>query len=130
MAVGINREEDKVVNDKHEDIVTKLTDGEEIIELTKHGVFRVKADGTRTKIISPTNPLEDVVNNPSHYKHGGIETIELIKAFLSPEEWRGYLKGTLYAYRDRAPYKGQTERDYEKAKRYWEWLKEAMGETK
>ena len=52
---------------------------------------------------------EDVVNNPSHYKHGGIETIDLIKAFLTPEEWRGYLKGTLYAYRDRAPYKGETE---------------------
>lgn len=129
MAVGINREEDKVVNDKHEDIVTKLTDGEEIIELTKHGVFRVKADGTRTNIISSTNPLEDVVNNPSHYKHGGIETIDLIKAFLTPEEWRGYLKGNIIKYRDRANNNGNTEQDLVKGKWYFDRLKEAMGET-
>ena len=65
----------------------------------------------------------DMVNSPAHYMHGGIETIELIKAFLTPEEWRGYLKGTIFAYRDRAPYKGQMEQDNEKAVKYWEWLK-------
>ena len=93
----------------------------------------VYTDGITTAHIS--NPDRgfvgaDMVNNQSNYKYGGIETIDLIKAFLTPEEWRGYLKGTLYANRDRAPYKGQTEQDYEKAVRYWEWLKEAMGETK
>ena len=64
----------------------------------------------------------DLVNNPKHYKNGGIETIDLIKTFLTPEEWRGYLKGTIYAYRDRAPYKGQTESDYAKAKWYYDRL--------
>ena len=106
-----------------EDIVTRLTDGEEIIELTKDGVFRVKADGTRTKIASSTNQLDDPVNSPTHYKNGGIETIELIKEYLTPEEFRGYLKGNIIKYRERAPYKGNTEQDYAKALKYWEWLK-------
>lgn len=66
---------------------------------------------------------QDMVNSPAHYMHGGIETIELIKAFLTPEEFRGYLKGTIYAYRDRAPYKGQTESDYAKGKWYFDRLK-------
>ena len=73
-------------------------------------------------IHTPKPKDDDMVNSPAHYMHGGIETIELIKAFLTPEEWRGYLKGTIYAYRDRAPYKGQKEQDYEKGVRYWEWL--------
>jgi hypothetical protein len=74
-------------------------------------------------IHTPKLKDDDMVNSPAHYMHGGIETIELIKAFLTPEEFRGYLKGNIIKYRDRAPYKGQTEQDYEKAVRYWEWLK-------
>ena len=74
-------------------------------------------------IHTPKPKDDDMVNSPAHYMHGGIETIELIKAFLTPEEWRGYLKGTIYAYRDRAPYKGQTESDYAKGKWYFDRLK-------
>ena len=102
----------------------------------KHEVWMddcVYTDGVTTAHISkPDRGFvgEDMVNNPSHYNHGGIETIEIIKAMLTPDEFRGYLKGNVIKYRERAPYKGQTEQDYEKAKRYWEWLKEAMGETK
>ena len=74
------------------------------------------------RLVQDTYESADMVNRPAHYIHGGIETIELIKAFLTPEEWRGYLKGTIYAYRDRAPYKGQTESDYAKAKWYYDRL--------
>ncbi len=31
--------------------------------------------------------------NPNHYTFGGIETIEYLKAKLTPEEFRGFLKG-------------------------------------
>ena len=65
----------------------------------------------------------DMVNHPTHYQNGGIETIELIKEYLTPEEFRGYLKGNIIKYRERAPYKGNAEQDYAKALKYWEWLK-------
>ena len=43
--------------------------------------------------------------NPEHYKIGGIETIDYIKAKLTPEEYLGYLKGTQIKYRARIGYK-------------------------
>lgn len=67
-------------------------------------------------------PKPDMVNTPPHYIHGGIETIDLIEAMLTPEEFRGYLKGTIYAYRERAPYKGTMDLDYDKALWYWNRL--------
>jgi hypothetical protein len=38
--------------------------------------------------------MSDTIN-PDHYKHGGIETIEYIKAKMSPVEYYGYLKAML-----------------------------------
>ena len=67
-------------------------------------------------------PPPDMVNAPPHYMQGGIETINLIRAVLTPEQFRGYLLGTIIAYRERAPYKGSAEQDYAKAYKYWEWL--------
>jgi len=67
-------------------------------------------------------PEYDNVNSPSHYQHGGIETIEVIQTMLTPEEFRGYCKGNIIKYRERAPYKGKTEEDYAKAKWYFDRL--------
>ena len=64
----------------------------------------------------------DLVNHPSHYNHGGIETIEIIRMVLSEEEYRGYLKGNILKYRERGPYKGNAEEDYAKAKWYFDEL--------
>ena len=36
--------------------------------------------------------------NPDHYKHGGIETIEYIRAKMSKEEFYGYIKGNAMKY--------------------------------
>jgi hypothetical protein len=36
--------------------------------------------------------------NPDHYKHGGIETIEYIKAKMTPQEYYGYIKGNAIKY--------------------------------
>lgn len=41
--------------------------------------------------------MSDAIN-PDHYKHGGIETIEYIKAKTSQEEFYGYLKGNVMKY--------------------------------
>ena len=75
-----------------------------------------------------TDWVSDPVNSPSHYQHGDIETIEIIRAMLTPEEYRGYLKGNILKYRERAPYKGKTDEDYAKAKRYYDWLREVASD--
>ena len=34
--------------------------------------------------------MNDPVKNPAHYQHGGIETIDIIRTMLTPEEFIGY----------------------------------------
>lgn len=60
----------------------------------------------------------DMVNNPAHYTAGGIETIDYIKAKLTPEEYRGYLKGQVMKYTSRAGKKHDEAEDYRKAAWY------------
>jgi hypothetical protein len=50
---------------------------------------------------------DEQVNHPYHYTTGGLEVIDVIKAKLTPEEWKGYLKGNCLKYLLRADYKGQ-----------------------
>ena len=56
----------------------------------------------------------DMVNSPPHYKVGGIETIDYIQAKLTPEEFRGYLKGNVLKYTSRAEYKEDADKDVDK----------------
>ena len=56
----------------------------------------------------------DMVNSPPHYKIGGIEAIDYIQAKLSPEEFRGYLKGNVLKYTSRAGYKEDAGKDVDK----------------
>ena len=54
--------------------------------------------------------LIDNVNHPSHYNSGqGVECIEAIESQLTPEEYRGYLKGCIAKYIWREKYKGGIE---------------------
>ena len=52
---------------------------------------------------------KDMVNNPPHYNQSGIECIDAIEAQLTPEEFRGYLKGNVAKYMWRERKKGGTE---------------------
>lgn len=70
-------------------------------------------------------PTQDAVNTPSHYLHGGIETIEVIRMMLTPEEFRGYCKGNIIKYRERAMFKGNAEEDFAKALKYKEFMEVA-----
>ena len=47
--------------------------------------------------------MNDNVNHPEHYTSGGIECIDAIEAALTPEEFRGFLKGNVlkYTWRER-----------------------------
>jgi hypothetical protein len=50
--------------------------------------------------------FEDKINNPMHYTVGGYEAIDVIKAKLTPEEYRGACKANVLKYLMRANYKG------------------------
>ena len=56
--------------------------------------------------------------NPQHYKTGGIETIDYMKAKASDEEFRGHLRLTAIKYLSRGPYKDDALEDYKKARWY------------
>lgn len=60
----------------------------------------------------------DVVNSPSHYKVGGIETIDYLEAKASKEEFMGHLRLTAMKYLSRAGHKGEALEDYRKAQWY------------
>lgn len=59
----------------------------------------------------------DMVNNPPHYNQGGIECLDAIEAALTPEEFRGYLKGAIIKYTWRERFKNADE-DMAKARFY------------
>jgi hypothetical protein len=64
--------------------------------------------------ITMEEPEADMVNHPPHYTAGGIETIDYIQAKLTPEEFRGYLRGNILKYSSRAGLKGDAMQDIDK----------------
>ena len=75
---------------------------------------------TKTTVISE-EPKPDMVNHPSHYTDGGIETIDFIRAKLGPDGFRSYCLGNVMKYISRAGKKGDAGEDLKKAKVYLEW---------
>lgn len=59
----------------------------------------------------------DDVNSPAHYVQGGVECIDAIGAALTPEEFRGFLKGNVLKYIWRERVKGGLQ-SVEKAQWY------------
>jgi len=70
--------------------------------------------------------MTDDVNSPDHYTVGGYEAIDVIRAKLTPEEFRGYCKGNMLKYLMRANYKGHHNKDCQKAAWYASELEEAL----
>lgn len=68
----------------------------------------------------------DNVNSPAHYRQGGIECIEAIKASMSEEGFRDYLKGNVMKYIWRYKHKGKAIEDIEKALWYLNRLKDEL----
>tara|TARA_R110002020_G_scaffold126093_4_gene283762 strand:- start:1274 stop:1579 length:306 start_codon:yes stop_codon:yes gene_type:complete len=64
------------------------------------------------------NLFPDNVNAPFHYNAGKIECIESIKASMSIEAFKGYLKGNCQKYLWRFDYKGKAKEDLQKASWY------------
>ena len=69
------------------------------------------------------NDKEDVVKEPSHYKHGRFETIDEMIIVFGPQRTYDYCIIAAWKYRARAPFKGNPEQDMRKADEYLELAK-------
>ena len=79
-------------------------------------------DIRRHQQMKEVQQIKDAIN-PSHYKVGGIETIEYMRAKSSPEEFRGHLRLTALKYLSRAGYKHpDVVEDFKKARWYLDRL--------
>jgi hypothetical protein len=70
----------------------------------------------------------DPVKRPNHYMLCDMEAIDVIKASLTTEEYKGYLKGNMLKYRLRAGKKDDTQQDIRKALEYEEIFDMNFGE--
>jgi len=61
--------------------------------------------------------VNDPVNSPDHYTKGPVEMIKIIELMLTPEEYRGYLKGNMIKYIGREKY-NKGDLDLRKAIKY------------
>jgi hypothetical protein len=60
----------------------------------------------------------------SHYDVGGISTIDVIKAKLTPEQYEGFLLGNAVKYALRLNHKDSKGKDAAKLAEYSQWLDE------
>ena len=68
----------------------------------------------------------NAIESPSHYMFFDMEAIDIIKASLTDEEFKGYLKGNSLKYRLRCGKKDDATQDLGKANQYekmWEQIK-------
>jgi hypothetical protein len=66
----------------------------------------------------------DMVNNPPHYTQGGMETIDILEAKSTFEEFKGHLKLTAITYITRAGHKDSELQDAKKTQWYVnKWVK-------
>lgn len=90
--------------------------GNEKVELAKKNIFK--------------EVKEDMVNSPQHYKLRGldVESVDVIKATMTPEEFKGWLKGNAMKYLFRLGKKDDECQDAKKAMKYLEWLVKELEE--
>lgn len=74
----------------------------------------------------PTDTMNDAVHHPSHYTLPGltIESVDVIRAVLTPEEFKGWCKGNALKYSLRAGRKDPTKevQDLAKAGGFLSWI--------
>jgi hypothetical protein len=83
--------------------------------------------GKRVKDFIREEPTSEV-NHPSHYNHGGMETIDKMIKLYGIEKVKAFCELNAFKYRDRAGYKGSSDsaiaRDVHKALWYENKLNE------
>lgn len=83
-----------------------------------------------------TKEVEDMaekeeVNHPDHYggKDNQYETIKVLEAKLTRDEFIGFCKGSAIKYLDRAKLKGYENKDYRKAEWYLNYMNNYIERT-
>ena len=67
---------------------------------------------------------DDLIAHPSHYNRGGIEVMDIQKAYgVDPEN---YWRGNAIKYLLRAPFKGAKVRDYHKCMQSIQYLLDVL----
>lgn len=69
-------------------------------------------------------PADEIQVGGSHYKSMPMQPWTVMQAVLTPEEFRGFLKGNIIKYSLRAGHKDGALDDADKAKHYAQKLKE------
>lgn len=73
--------------------------------------------------------LDPVVRPPHYQTETTYETINVLDAWMSPEEVHGFLRGNVLKYLSRAGKKEQALKDYKKARWYLERLIKTLEST-
>ena len=72
-------------------------------------------------------PLTDpMVASPAHYATGSVECIDAIESMLTPEEFVGFLRGTIMRYTWRCTRKGAALQDVQKLGWYRDRLERVL----
>ena len=80
-----------------------------------------------TKSTMPKSDAPHQVGVPNdYYDAGDIETIKIIKAKLTKEQYVGFLLGNVIKYSSRFNWKGCASQDCAKITKYSQWLGEAQ----
>ena len=72
-------------------------------------------------------PKTDLIDKQDHYTNNGIQPIQIMKANMTKEKYRGFLEGNILKYPLRYEDKNGLE-DLKKAKTYLTWLIEDIEE--
>lgn len=86
---------------------------------------KTETENYKVPVIPPLKKSHDPVNCPSHYTTGSIEFIDYIQEKLTPEEFRGYIKGNVIKYLTREQHKNGDE-DIRKAQWYLNRLADTL----
>jgi len=90
------------------------------------GCSKVSEVQTMDNNANKNEVVEDVVREPQHYQHGTFEVIDEMLLVFGPQKTYDFCILNAWKYRSRAPYKGNTEQDMEKADRYMQMAKQIM----
>ena len=85
-------------------------------------------DEAYTEVMNIIEGMKDDAINPSHYKHGHIETIDYMRAIATHDEYCGHLRLTAIKYLSRLGKKDKSSQEVGKAIWYLEKLKTALEE--
>ncbi len=83
---------------------------------------RVMNPDAQSPAVEHKNIKVSTPTNPAHYASGEVECIDALRSALTPEEFRGYCKGSAMSYLWRLGRKDAPEQEARKAAWYVSWL--------